>query len=199
MNFEYWLDYSLDVSKVLTGALVAFILYNINNKRSEKRKQSLLDQEKKLETEQKLIEANDMIGKQEILTAINQLSTGLNGKIDNLATDLNGKISQLAIVIQALDAKVDKQGADLSSKIDKLDAKVDKQGADLSSKIDKLDAKVDKQGADLSSKIDKQGADLGSKIDKLDAKLTTVASNQSNLVTELRALGHIRNTEALKL
>jgi outer membrane murein-binding lipoprotein Lpp len=149
MNFEYWLDYSLDVSKVLTGALVAFILYNINNKRSEKRKQSLLDQEKKLETEQKLIEAKDMIGKQEILAAIDQLSTGLNSKIDNLATDLNGKISQLSIYIKAVDAK------------------------------------VDKQGADLSSKIEKQGADLGSKIDILDAKVTTVASNQSNLVTEL--------------
>jgi chromosome segregation ATPase len=127
VKFDYLLDILTFLNQPIVIAFVAFVLYNINNKRSEDRKQGVLDQDKNLDTKLKLDEANDMIGKQEILAAIKQLSVDLSlvdGTIDRLGIDLDGKIDRL--------------GVDLNGKIDRLDARVEK----IDEKIDRLDSRV---------------------------------------------------------
>ena len=76
---------------------------------------------------------------------------------------------------------------------------IDKLGTDLGSRINRLESDLTKKIDTNTSSIEKLGTDLNSKIDRLDEKLTRVASNQSILVTELRTLSVIRETEALKI
>jgi DNA anti-recombination protein RmuC len=79
----------------------------------------------------------------------------------------------------ALDAKLERVGADLDAKIERvaaeLDAKIERVAAELDAKIGRvaaeLDAKIERVAAELDAKIERVAAELDAKIEKIAAEL----------------------------
>jgi len=63
--------------------------------------------------------------------------TYLNIRIDSVATELRGEIRGVSARIDSLDAKIDRQGAEIN-------AKIDKQGAEINARFDKVNERLDR-------------------------------------------------------
>jgi ABC-type phosphate transport system auxiliary subunit len=114
MEIQNILDYLLDVSKVLVAGLLTFVLYNINNKRAENRKQITSEKEMIMELrEDKILQAisglkSDMDGKfQTVNNRLDSLQTGMDGKFTSLKSDMDGKF-------QAVNTRLDSLQTDIS-------------------------------------------------------------------------------------
>jgi hypothetical protein len=112
MDFTPLLDFLGDIFKASLGALFAFVLYNINNKRSEARK--LVSSQ-----EEKIVELRE----DRILQAIIGLDSKFIGKFDSLEgkfDSLEGKFDSLEGKFDTLNTKVDSMRVELITSIGEL-------------------------------------------------------------------------------
>ena len=130
-----------------------------------------------------------------------------------IATDVTNTITKLEgekmeLTLEAFTTVVNAVADQLNAKIDgvseQLTAKIDGVSEQLTAKIDgvseQLTAKIDGVSEQLTAKIDgvsEQLTDTNSKLDKLTDQVRSIETNQIILVTELRTLGHIKETPVL--